>query len=136
MARAVKKTKKAEEEPPKNGPLVEHPDLFHTVSLRLFAMSSPTRNNSIQIVQYVDTDDLIKLSRTCATFRSILMKERSSYIWKVARGNLKPEGFPGCPEDMSELAYALFVFGTQCHVSSPSTNRNLFSTKRPLYLGL
>ncbi|KII94221.1 hypothetical protein PLICRDRAFT_171887 [Plicaturopsis crispa FD-325 SS-3] len=57
--------------------------------------------------------DILHLARTTKPFRSLLMRKSSISIWKAARRNV--DGFPDCPKDLCEPAYAFLAFDTRCH---------------------
>lgn len=55
--------------------------------------------------------DLINLARTSKALRQVLMSRRSMSVWIVARRNATITKAPDPPEDMSEPAWALLLFG-------------------------
>jgi hypothetical protein len=58
--------------------------------------------------------ELLHLARTSKSFRAFLMARSSALLWRTARMNV--DHLPGCPEDLSEPAYANLVFDSHCHV--------------------
>lgn len=63
--------------------------------------------------------DLLNLSRTNKSFRSLLLKRSSISIWQAAQAQVP--GLPDCPEDINEPQYANLLFGNDCYVCSFST---------------
>ncbi|KZP10106.1 hypothetical protein FIBSPDRAFT_899988 [Athelia psychrophila] len=57
--------------------------------------------------------DLLHLSRTTKPFRRVLMNQSAVSVWKDTPEGVK--GFPDCPSDMSEPAYANLAFDKHCH---------------------
>lgn len=55
--------------------------------------------------------DLVNLSRTSKALRRLLMSRKSMWVWIAARRNTGVTGAPDPPEDMSEPAWALLLFG-------------------------
>ncbi|KAI0943394.1 hypothetical protein AcW1_002566 [Taiwanofungus camphoratus] len=68
----------------------------------------------VEICGYLEPRDLLALARTSRPFRALLMTRESAHLWKAARKNL--EGFPGCPQHLSEPAYANLAFSPHCHL--------------------
>jgi hypothetical protein len=56
--------------------------------------------------------DLVNLARTSKALREVLMSRKSMWVWIVARRNAGPTMVPDPPEDMSEPAWALLLFGS------------------------
>ncbi|KAH7920429.1 hypothetical protein BV22DRAFT_1133083 [Leucogyrophana mollusca] len=75
----------------------------------------PTMNLDVlfQILSLLHPMDLLNLARTTQAFRHLLMRKSSAFVWKTAR--LQIEGFPDCPPDLSEPAYANLAFYPHCH---------------------
>jgi len=65
--------------------------------------------------------DLLNLSRTSKSLRSMLMKKNSIAVWRRARANLA--GLPECPDDLTEPQYTELVFGRTCFVCLIRTRR-------------
>ena len=55
--------------------------------------------------------DLITLARTSKALRQILMSRKSMWVWIAARRSAGAVMAPNPPEDMSEPAWALLLFG-------------------------
>ncbi|KAI0268999.1 hypothetical protein BGY98DRAFT_318472 [Russula aff. rugulosa BPL654] len=55
--------------------------------------------------------DLVNLARTSKALRQLLMSRKSMWVWIVARRNAGAVMAPDPPEDMSEPAWALLLFG-------------------------
>ncbi|KAI0942892.1 hypothetical protein AcV7_002185 [Taiwanofungus camphoratus] len=68
----------------------------------------------VEICCYLEPRDLLALARTSKPFRALLMTRESAHLWKTARKNL--EGFPDCPQHLSEPAYANLAFSPHCHL--------------------
>jgi hypothetical protein len=61
--------------------------------------------------------DLVNLARTSKALRQVLMSRKSMWVWIVARRNAGAVMVPDPPEDMSEPAWALLLFGPAvCYV--------------------
>jgi hypothetical protein len=74
--------------------------------------------------------DLINLARTSKALRQVLMSRRSMSVWIVARRNATITKAPDPPEDMSEPAWALLLFGPAvCSVRCPSPLAYRFNLK-------
>ncbi|KAF8965463.1 hypothetical protein BDZ97DRAFT_2074737 [Flammula alnicola] len=65
-----------------------------------------------EIFGQLDPPDLLHIARTTKALRAILMSRSSIFIWTQARSNI--EGFPDCPDDLSEPQYAILAFGRSC----------------------
>ncbi|KAI9507306.1 hypothetical protein F5148DRAFT_134881 [Russula earlei] len=55
--------------------------------------------------------DLVNLSRTSKDLRQLLMSRKSMWVWITARQKAGATSVPDPPEDMSEPAWALLLFG-------------------------
>ncbi|KAH9954704.1 hypothetical protein BC827DRAFT_1143177, partial [Russula dissimulans] len=67
--------------------------------------------------------DLVNLARTSKDLRQFLMSRKNILIWIAARQNAGATRVPDPPEDMSEPAWALLLFGpTVCSVSNQASN--------------
>jgi hypothetical protein len=65
--------------------------------------------------------DLVNLARTSKDLRQVLMSRKSMWVWIVARRNAGAVMVPDPPEDMSEPAWALLLFGPAvCSVRNQS----------------
>ena len=68
--------------------------------------------------------DLVNFARTSKALRQVLMSRKSIWVWIVARRNAGAVMVPDPPEDMSEPAWALLLFGPAvCSVRSPLFRR-------------
>jgi len=68
--------------------------------------------------------DLLTLARTSKDLRRLLMSRKSLWVWITARRNAGETRVPDPPEDMSEPAWALLLFGPAvCSVRSPVSSR-------------
>ncbi|KAF8996655.1 hypothetical protein BDQ17DRAFT_1429610 [Cyathus striatus] len=56
--------------------------------------------------------DLVHLTRTTKTLRSILLEESARGVWRQARVNVVD--LPECPKDLSELDYTSLIFESHC----------------------
>ncbi|KAH7922987.1 hypothetical protein BV22DRAFT_1093666 [Leucogyrophana mollusca] len=65
------------------------------------------------ILGFLRPADLLSLARTSKPFRQLLMRRSSAFIWRSARAQI--EGFPDCPPDLSEPAYANLAFDPHCY---------------------
>ena len=64
--------------------------------------------------------DLVNLARTNKALRQVLMSRKSIWVWLVVRRNAGATTVPDPPNDMSEPAWALLLFGPAvCSVRSP-----------------
>lgn len=62
--------------------------------------------------------DLVNLARTSKALRQVLMSRKSMWVWIAARRNAGAVMVPDPPEDISEPAWALLLFGPAvCSVS-------------------
>lgn len=69
--------------------------------------------------------DLVNIARTNKALRQLLMSRKSMWVWIVARKNAGAVMVPGPPEDMSEPAWALLLFGPSvCWVRSHLFSRS------------
>ncbi|KAF8997057.1 hypothetical protein BDQ17DRAFT_1329561 [Cyathus striatus] len=66
--------------------------------------------------------DLVQLTRTSKALRKILSEKSTLFIWRQARSNM--DGIPECPDDLSEPAYATFLFETHC-IGCQSSRHNI-----------
>lgn len=72
--------------------------------------------------------DLVNLARTNKALRQVLMSRKSIWVWLVARRNAGATKVPDPPDDMSEPAWALLLFGPAvCSVRSQLSSRVLIS---------
>ncbi|KAI0692010.1 hypothetical protein C8T65DRAFT_670127 [Cerioporus squamosus] len=67
----------------------------------------------IEIFGFIHPRDLLSLARTTREFRDFLMSRNAISFWKESRKQV--EGLPDPPTDVSEPAYANFLFFNQCH---------------------
>ncbi|KAI9507305.1 hypothetical protein F5148DRAFT_1206134 [Russula earlei] len=81
--------------------------------------------------------DLVNLARTSNELRRFLMSRRTILVWTVARQNAGATRVPDPPEDMSEPAWALLLFGpamcSEC--STKNIQRVDFALRRRLCTG-
>ncbi|KAJ3965825.1 hypothetical protein EV361DRAFT_872885, partial [Lentinula raphanica] len=70
---------------------------------------------------YLDSRDLLVLSRTCKLLRSHLLTKSKTVedIWRTARLNVEGNP-PPLPEDLNEIQYAHLMFDPDCHNFIPS----------------
>ncbi|KAH6919201.1 hypothetical protein BKA70DRAFT_1249522 [Coprinopsis sp. MPI-PUGE-AT-0042] len=69
-----------------------------------------------EIFGHLEPYDLLRLSRTTRTLRAVLLGRRSRDIWKSSFERMtEREGYPPCPDDMCEPAYANLMFSYHCH---------------------
>ncbi len=77
-----------------------------------------------QIFSEVGPMDLVNLSRTNKALRDVLMSRKSIWVWLMARRNAGITKVPDPPDDMSEPAWALLLFGPAvCSVRSRESLR-------------
>ncbi|KAF8487336.1 hypothetical protein DFH94DRAFT_849739 [Russula ochroleuca] len=78
--------------------------------------------------------DLVNLARTSKALRQVLTSRKSMWVWIVARRNAGPIMVPDPPEDMSEPAWALLLFGPAVcsHCSTKNVHRIDFALRRRL----
>jgi hypothetical protein len=69
---------------------------------------------SPQIFAFLHPMDLIRLSRTTKTVRSLVMAKSARVVWMSSLASIAD--LPPCPKDMSECAWARLVFEPICHV--------------------
>jgi hypothetical protein len=63
--------------------------------------------------------DLVNLARTSKALRQVLMSRKSMWVWIAVRRSAGAVMVPDPPEDMSEPAWALLLFGPSvCSVRS------------------
>ena len=72
-----------------------------------------------QILAELGPMDLVNLARTNKALRGVLMSRKSIWVWLIARRNAGVTKVPSPPDDMSEPAWALLLFGPAvCSVRS------------------
>lgn len=64
-----------------------------------------------QIFAELGPMDLVNLARTNKALRQVLMSRKSIWVWLVVRRNAGATRVPDPPNDMSEPAWALLLFG-------------------------
>ncbi|KAG9075611.1 hypothetical protein FS749_012713 [Ceratobasidium sp. UAMH 11750] len=69
--------------------------------------------------------DFLSLARTNKSFRDVLMRRSSRFIWRRAESNLASMGLPPCPPHMDEPAYATLLFTKNCTTCGKSTKSRL-----------
>ncbi|KAI0268998.1 hypothetical protein BGY98DRAFT_1101332 [Russula aff. rugulosa BPL654] len=67
--------------------------------------------------------DLVNLARTNKALRDVLMSRKSIWVWLISRRNAGVTKVPNPPDDMSEPAWALLLFGPA--VCSQCSTRNI-----------
>jgi hypothetical protein len=68
--------------------------------------------------------DLVNLARTSKALRQVLMSRKSMWVWITVRKNAGAVMVPDPPEDLSETAWALLLFGPAiCSVRSQLFSR-------------
>ncbi|TDL20433.1 hypothetical protein BD410DRAFT_790922 [Rickenella mellea] len=86
-----------------------------------------------EIASHMAPLDILNLSRTTASLRSLLMSKRSRHIWRAAQHNVC---LPECPPDICEPQYAKLVFERLCHVcGAPRTQKADFAMRVRLCKG-
>ncbi|KAJ3898634.1 hypothetical protein F5879DRAFT_1066131 [Lentinula edodes] len=68
-----------------------------------------------KIFRYLESRDLLHLTRTSKDLRSTLMNKSSESVWRIARANVTG-GLPPLPSDLNEPQYAHLMFDSYCHV--------------------
>ena len=72
--------------------------------------------------------DLVNLARTSKALRQVLMSRKSMWVWATARRKAGAVMVPDPPEDMSEPAWALLLFGPAvCSVRIQLFSRSVLS---------
>jgi hypothetical protein len=64
-----------------------------------------------QIFSELGPMDLVNLARANKALRGVLMSRKSIWVWLIARQNAGATKVPDPPDDMSEPAWALLLFG-------------------------
>ncbi|KAJ7575586.1 hypothetical protein C8J56DRAFT_974910 [Mycena floridula] len=65
-----------------------------------------------EVFSCLESLDLLRLTRTSKSLRSMLLTKRALSVWRDARGNAE---LPDPPAGLSEPLYANLVFGGRCH---------------------
>ena len=75
--------------------------------------------------------DLLRMSWTNRTFRSVLTNKASKHIWMATFDNI-PEAQrpPPCPEDLTEIAYANLLYNPRCMVCMCFVFRPIWLTSK------
>lgn len=73
----------------------------------------PLTWSSEQICALLRPQDLISLAKTSKTLHRIFVTDDSSSLWSVARRTV---GMPDLEAEMSEVKYALLLWGSACQV--------------------
>lgn len=68
-----------------------------------------------QICSSLTPGDLLHLVQSSKIFALFLLAPASAAIWRVSRQQLD-DGFPDCPDDLTEQKYACLAFGSACQV--------------------
>jgi hypothetical protein len=80
-----------------------------------------------QIFSELGPMDLVNLARTNKALRDVLMSRKSIWVWLISRRNAGVTKVPNPPDDMSEPAWALLLFGPAvCSVCSQESLRIVF----------
>ncbi|KAF8634888.1 hypothetical protein AX15_000640 [Amanita polypyramis BW_CC] len=79
---------------------------------KLAALTQMPLDILYEILCYLTSADLLKLSRMSKAFRRVLLNSSSVSVWKAARRNI---GLPECPPDMTEPQWANLAFSSHCH---------------------
>ncbi|CAE6343341.1 unnamed protein product [Rhizoctonia solani] len=75
-----------------------------------------------EVGSYVLPIDLLSLSRTNKSLRSLLMDRSSRHVWQSAMQNM--EGLPHCPSNWSEPRYLSLIFSKTCSIcNKPARSR-------------
>ncbi|KAJ3872873.1 hypothetical protein F5051DRAFT_444771 [Lentinula edodes] len=80
-------------------------------------LDAPVEIFLFEIFCYLDTGDLLQVSRTSKFFRSVLLDKSSEPIWRMARANVDGD-LPPLPNDLNEIQYAHLIFDQYCHILS------------------
>ena|SRR6266478_1603678 len=81
--------------------------------------------------------DLVNITRTSKALRQVLMSRKSMWVWIVARRNAGAVMVPDPPEDMSEPAWALLLFGPAvCSVRSRLFSRIVSNLSYFLFIAM
>ncbi|KAJ3964761.1 hypothetical protein EV361DRAFT_955644 [Lentinula raphanica] len=77
------------------------------------------------IFSYLNSRDLLTLSRTCKLLRSHLLDKTNDVerIWRTARFNIEGNP-PPLPKDLNEFQYARLMFGLECHLCLDPSRSN------------
>ncbi|KAH8117633.1 hypothetical protein DFH11DRAFT_1035164 [Phellopilus nigrolimitatus] len=76
-----------------------------------------------EVACYLTPGDLLNLTRTTQSWRSLLMTNRSKPIWRAARNNV---ALPECPDDLSEPQYADLLYGKGCFLCDAPLAKNVY----------
>jgi hypothetical protein len=88
-------------------------DVMYEVG-RLMPCCGPCLRFWIQILSLLHPRDLLRVSWTSKSFRSVLSDRSSKLIWKTSLASV--DGLPPCPRDLPEPAYAALLFSPYCSV--------------------
>jgi hypothetical protein len=87
----------------------------------------PNEATLSQIFSELGPMDLVNLARTNKALRGVLMSRKSIWVWLIARRNAGATKVPDPPDDMSEPAWALLLFGPAvCSVCSQESFAHCF----------
>ncbi|EJC98311.1 uncharacterized protein FOMMEDRAFT_64412, partial [Fomitiporia mediterranea MF3/22] len=64
-----------------------------------------------RIAKYLTPHDLLNLTRTSKSLRSVLTSKQTEHIWRTAREAVK---LPNYPPDLFEIQYANLAFCKHC----------------------
>ncbi|KAJ3753176.1 hypothetical protein EV360DRAFT_88029 [Lentinula raphanica] len=82
----------------------------------------------LEIFSYLDSRDLLMMSRTCWSIRRTLLSKSAEYIWRTARFNVEGN-LPPLPKDLNEPQYARLLFDPECHKCNKSSRWNMYLWK-------
>ncbi|KAJ3768735.1 hypothetical protein FB446DRAFT_706780 [Lentinula raphanica] len=84
----------------------------------------------LKIFAYLDTRDLLMLSRSCHLLRSILFTKCQLVedMWRAARFNVKGN-LPPLPKDLNEPQYARLIHDLECHLCNKPSKGNMILWK-------
>ncbi|KAH8108785.1 hypothetical protein DFH11DRAFT_1631329 [Phellopilus nigrolimitatus] len=80
-----------------------------------------------EVAASLNPHDILNMSRSSRSLRSLLMSKQSKSIWRAARQSLD---MPECPSDLSEPEYADLVFGRGCYLCGAPRGHILFYSLR------
>ncbi|KZV71196.1 hypothetical protein PENSPDRAFT_751909 [Peniophora sp. CONT] len=101
---------------------------------RLSVLPSLPLDILFEIFGHLLPGDLIQLTRTNKSFRSVLLSRQSISVWRQVLQYTVEDGHPPCPEGMSEPAWAALVWGGPwcSHCGARSAAKILWHIRRRL----
>ncbi|KAF9514591.1 hypothetical protein BS47DRAFT_863823 [Hydnum rufescens UP504] len=101
----------------------------HTSPGQLATINDLPVETLLEICSYTKPIDIVHITRTNTFLRQLVRNHDK--IWRIARQNVVPD-LPDCPPGISELKYAIFVFGKKCMIcgaSGPLERKHRFNLR-------